>query len=84
MAGQIRHGSPARLLNHLLLTIERTYIDRARSPSFRLLIRSVCISAVRVHVRAWRNWLESASGEGRERKLSFGDFSVTVEIEPSI
>jgi hypothetical protein len=28
--------------------------------------------------------LESADGEGRERKLSFGDLAVTIEIKPFV
>src|SRR5882672_9115761 len=71
MAEQIRHGSLARLLNRLFQAIERTYIDRPRSASFRLLNRNACISAVGVPVRAWRNGLEPADGEGRKREFSF-------------
>jgi hypothetical protein len=76
--------SLAQLLNRLFPAIERTNIDRARSARFRLPVISVYGGAVEAHVRAWGSGLESTDGEGRERKLSFGDFAVAVEIEPSI
>ena len=88
--GGIRNGrantasSLARLLNRLPLGIERTHIDRTRSVSFRLLIRWGYRIAVGVLAGVWRGGLESADSEGCERKLSFGDLAVVVEIEPPI
>jgi len=55
-----------------------------RSGIFPLPIRSLYRIEVEAIAGVWRNGLESASGECRERKLSFGDLAVAVEVEPSV
>jgi hypothetical protein len=64
--------------------IELSDIDRTRLRSFSLAIGGFHRFAVDAHAGLWRSWLESADSEGRERKLSFDDLGVAIEIEPSV